>query len=232
LAHKKLSPTGTKMGDSNTEDVQEVYHSDGDNDSADSSFRDDDDDTNEVPLNSRPAYYDNTETHSAWRSNVPYRPASYETDSEEEEEEDEYPTRVRFIQQGKAAYYHDDEEEEEDEEEDEIDDEGGELTPDKERKIMRKLELNQPALKKGDLWYIVEIGWYQCWKQYTKVNDPTIAARPGPIDNNSLLQPGTQMIKLNITENISYVIISQEQWNKLYSWYIARIFKSIFSTST
>ena len=119
-----------------------------------------------------------------------------------------------------------DEEEEDDEEEEEEDEEmNGDIpSPARQKKIMRLLESDQPKLVEGDLWYLIDIGWYRRWKQYVKFDYSSSGGtvmEPGPISNEGLLdQSGENKVLRNLIEHQHYAIISTKEWEHLHSWFV------------
>lgn len=143
--------------------------------------------------------FDNSDSETAITSN---RAAM------EDEEEDTY----------------DEEEEDEGEEEDEEDEsmEGDCPSAQRQKKIMKLLEDHQPKMMEGDLWYLIDIGWYRRWKQYVKYDYTSSGGtvpRPGPITNEGLLDPsGEDKVLRNLIEHQHYALISKKEWEHLHSW--------------
>ncbi|KAM6062118.1 ubiquitin carboxyl-terminal hydrolase 4 isoform 2-T2 [Chlamydotis macqueenii] len=82
------------------------------------------------------------------------------------------------------------------------------------------------ALRPGESWYLVDSRWFKQWKKYVGfdswdvfgVGDPGLF--PGPIDNSGLFgDPETQSLKENLIDELDYVLVPTEGWNKLVAWY-------------
>ena len=82
--------------------------------------------------------------------------------------------------------------------------------------------LSKP-LHSGQKWYLVHIRWFKQWKRYVgydnwdKSNAGEEVARPGPIDNTSLLDHGK--LRRHQVDEIDYKLVPEEAWKKLASWY-------------
>ncbi|XP_051667264.1 ubiquitin carboxyl-terminal hydrolase 4 isoform X2 [Manacus candei] len=92
------------------------------------------------------------------------------------------------------------------------------------------------ALRPGESWYLVESRWFKQWKKYVGFDnwemfgagDPSLfpgpvdnaGLFPGPIDNSGLFDdPETQSLKEHLIDELDYVLVPTEAWNKLVSWY-------------
>ncbi|XP_055660405.1 ubiquitin carboxyl-terminal hydrolase 4 isoform X7 [Falco peregrinus] len=82
------------------------------------------------------------------------------------------------------------------------------------------------ALRPGESWYLVDSRWFKQWKKYVGfdswdmfgVGDPGFF--PGPIDNSGLFSdPETQSLKEHLIDELDYVLVPTEAWNKLVAWY-------------
>ncbi|NXE27347.1 UBP4 hydrolase, partial [Ardeotis kori] len=82
------------------------------------------------------------------------------------------------------------------------------------------------ALRPGDSWYLVDSRWFKQWKKYVGfdswdmfgVGDPGLF--PGPIDNSGLFDdPETQSLKEHLIDELDYVLVPTEGWDKLVAWY-------------
>ncbi|XP_037241476.1 ubiquitin carboxyl-terminal hydrolase 4-like isoform X5 [Falco rusticolus] len=82
------------------------------------------------------------------------------------------------------------------------------------------------ALRPGESWYLVDSRWFRRWKKYvgfdswdmSGVGDPRFF--PGPIDNSGLFSdPETQSLKEHLIDELDYVLVPTEAWNKLVAWY-------------
>ncbi|XP_070611715.1 ubiquitin carboxyl-terminal hydrolase 15 isoform X15 [Erythrolamprus reginae] len=86
--------------------------------------------------------------------------------------------------------------------------------------------LLKTALRKGDTWYLVDSRWFKQWKKYVgfdswdkyQMGDQNVY--PGPIDNSGLLKDGDcQSLKEHLIDELDYILLPTEGWNKLVSWY-------------
>ncbi|KAM6387377.1 ubiquitin carboxyl-terminal hydrolase 4 isoform 2-T2 [Pluvialis apricaria] len=82
------------------------------------------------------------------------------------------------------------------------------------------------ALRPGESWYLVDSRWFKQWKKYVGFDswdmfgagDPSLF--PGPIDNSGLFSdPETQSLKEHLIDELDYVLVPTEAWNKLVTWY-------------
>ncbi|XP_069721653.1 ubiquitin carboxyl-terminal hydrolase 4 isoform X2 [Phaenicophaeus curvirostris] len=82
------------------------------------------------------------------------------------------------------------------------------------------------ALRPGDAWYLVDSRWFKQWKKYVGFDswdmfgagDPSLY--PGPIDNTGLFDDSeTQSLKEHLIDELDYVLVPTEAWNKLVAWY-------------
>ncbi|XP_033296419.1 ubiquitin carboxyl-terminal hydrolase 15 isoform X8 [Orcinus orca] len=86
--------------------------------------------------------------------------------------------------------------------------------------------LLKTPLRKGDTWYLVDSRWFKQWKKYVgfdswdkyQMGDQNVY--PGPIDNSGLLKDGdAQSLKEHLIDELDYILLPTEGWNKLVSWY-------------
>ncbi|XP_029471621.1 ubiquitin carboxyl-terminal hydrolase 15 isoform X2 [Rhinatrema bivittatum] len=86
--------------------------------------------------------------------------------------------------------------------------------------------LLKTTLRKGDTWYLVDSRWFKQWKKYVgfdswdkyQMGDQNVY--PGPIDNTGLLKDGDSMsLKEHLIDELDYILLPTEGWNKLVSWY-------------
>ncbi|KAJ0023791.1 hypothetical protein NQD34_003690 [Periophthalmus magnuspinnatus] len=86
--------------------------------------------------------------------------------------------------------------------------------------------LLKTTLRKGDEWYLIDSRWFKQWKKYVgfdswdmyNVGEPSLY--PGPIDNSGLFSDqDTQALKEHLIDELDYVLVPTEAWNKLVSWY-------------
>lgn len=90
-------------------------------------------------------------------------------------------------------------------------------------------------LTEGEVWAVIDAKWWRMWCAYTgfSVNDDSVEAlaqrlesvslngdKPGPINNSRLHEPGRDYELLrSITEGEDYVIVPEEAWDLLHTWY-------------
>uniref|UniRef100_A0A3Q2FBX6 Ubiquitin carboxyl-terminal hydrolase n=1 Tax=Cyprinodon variegatus TaxID=28743 RepID=A0A3Q2FBX6_CYPVA len=86
--------------------------------------------------------------------------------------------------------------------------------------------LLKTTLKKGDDWYLIDSRWFKQWKKYVgfdswdMYNVGERSLYPGPIDNSGLFSDQeTQALKEHLIDELDYVLVPTEAWNKLVSWY-------------
>uniref|UniRef100_A0A669BTR4 Ubiquitin carboxyl-terminal hydrolase n=1 Tax=Oreochromis niloticus TaxID=8128 RepID=A0A669BTR4_ORENI len=86
--------------------------------------------------------------------------------------------------------------------------------------------LLKTSLKKGDEWYLIDSRWFKQWKKYVgfdswdMYNVGERSLYPGPIDNSGLFSDQeTQALKEHLIDELDYVLVPTEAWNKLVSWY-------------
>nr|XP_021498541.1 ubiquitin carboxyl-terminal hydrolase 15-like isoform X2 [Meriones unguiculatus] len=86
--------------------------------------------------------------------------------------------------------------------------------------------LLKTSLRKGDTWYLVDSRWFKQWKKYVgfdswdkyQMGDQNVY--PGPIDNSGLLKDGdARSLKEHLIDELDYILLPTEGWNKLVSWY-------------
>nr|XP_060621716.1 ubiquitin carboxyl-terminal hydrolase 4 [Anolis sagrei ordinatus] len=78
----------------------------------------------------------------------------------------------------------------------------------------------------GESWYLIDSRWFKQWKKYVgfdswdlyNVGEPNLY--PGPIDNSGLFADSeTQTLKEHLIDELDYVLVPTEAWNKLVNWY-------------
>uniref|UniRef100_A0A669C0P0 Ubiquitin carboxyl-terminal hydrolase n=1 Tax=Oreochromis niloticus TaxID=8128 RepID=A0A669C0P0_ORENI len=85
-------------------------------------------------------------------------------------------------------------------------------------------------LTKGDsldeIKYLIDSRWFKQWKKYVgfdswdMYNVGERSLYPGPIDNSGLFSDQeTQALKEHLIDELDYVLVPTEAWNKLVSWY-------------
>ncbi|XP_077121486.1 ubiquitin carboxyl-terminal hydrolase 15 isoform X2 [Ranitomeya variabilis] len=90
--------------------------------------------------------------------------------------------------------------------------------------------LLKTPLRRGDTWYLIDSRWFKQWKKYVgfdswdkyQMGDQNVY--PGPIDNAGLLKVSftdtdTQSLKEHLIDELDYILLPTEGWNKLVSWY-------------
>uniref|UniRef100_A0A6Q2ZMB4 Ubiquitin carboxyl-terminal hydrolase n=1 Tax=Esox lucius TaxID=8010 RepID=A0A6Q2ZMB4_ESOLU len=103
--------------------------------------------------------------------------------------------------------------------------EGGAADLDTQRAEVAALLKTQ--LRKGDTWYLVDSHWFKQWKKYVgfdswdkyQMGDQNVY--PGPVDNSGLLTSDGDVlaIKEHLIDELDYILLPTEGWNKLVSWY-------------
>ncbi|XP_042307624.1 ubiquitin carboxyl-terminal hydrolase 11 [Sceloporus undulatus] len=82
-----------------------------------------------------------------------------------------------------------------------------------------ELGLERP-LKAGEKWYLLENHWYKQWKAYVESGDQNSSSFPGRINNAELFEDlESYRLKDRLVEHEEYVLVPEEVWNKLVSWY-------------
>ncbi|KAM8866954.1 ubiquitin carboxyl-terminal hydrolase 4 isoform 1-T1 [Synchiropus picturatus] len=86
--------------------------------------------------------------------------------------------------------------------------------------------LLKTALKNGDEWYLIDSRWFKQWKKYVGFDSWDMymvgeqSLYPGPIDNSGLFSDQeTQTLKEHLIDELDYVLVPTDAWNKLVSWY-------------
>ncbi|XP_041110339.1 ubiquitin carboxyl-terminal hydrolase 15-like isoform X2 [Polyodon spathula] len=86
--------------------------------------------------------------------------------------------------------------------------------------------LLKTQLRKGETWYLADSRWFKQWKKYVgfdnwdkyQMGDQNVY--PGPIDNSGLLKDGDSLsLKEHLIDELDYILVPTEGWNKLVSWY-------------
>ncbi|KDP20649.1 hypothetical protein JCGZ_03783 [Jatropha curcas] len=119
----------------------------------------------------------------------------------------------------------------------------GELTPEEERVLIRDIAISAEAnSKEGDSFYLITQRWWQHWIEYVNQDQSNItndgssllehcdldssSKRPASIDNSDLIYDSKSEdshvgieIHGSLLEGRDYVLLPQEVWNQLYSWY-------------
>uniref|UniRef100_A0A8C5H0Q9 Ubiquitin carboxyl-terminal hydrolase n=1 Tax=Gouania willdenowi TaxID=441366 RepID=A0A8C5H0Q9_GOUWI len=90
--------------------------------------------------------------------------------------------------------------------------------------------VNTSLLTKGDsldeIRYLIDSRWFKQWKKYVgfdswdMYNVGERSLFPGPIDNSGLFSDQeTQVLKGHLIDELDYVLVPTEAWNKLVDWY-------------
>ncbi|KAJ3602807.1 hypothetical protein NHX12_030555 [Muraenolepis orangiensis] len=86
--------------------------------------------------------------------------------------------------------------------------------------------LIKTTLRKGDEWFLIDSRWFKQWKKYVgfdswdMYNVGEHSLFPGPIENSGLFSDQeTQVLKEHLIDELDYVLVPTEAWNKLVSWY-------------
>ncbi|XP_038628171.1 ubiquitin carboxyl-terminal hydrolase 4 isoform X1 [Tachyglossus aculeatus] len=86
--------------------------------------------------------------------------------------------------------------------------------------------LLRTPLQRGAQWYLIDSRWFKQWKKYVgydswdmyNVGEQNLY--PGPIDNSGLFSdPENQILKDHLIDELDYVLVPAEAWNKLVNWY-------------
>uniref|UniRef100_A0A8B9L9H0 Ubiquitin carboxyl-terminal hydrolase 4 n=1 Tax=Astyanax mexicanus TaxID=7994 RepID=A0A8B9L9H0_ASTMX len=85
---------------------------------------------------------------------------------------------------------------------------------------------NSGALVKWNPLFLIDSRWFKQWKKYVgfdswdMYNVGEHNLYPGPIDNSGLFSDQeTQALKDHLIDELDYVLVPTEAWNKLVSWY-------------
>eukprot|EP01113_Clastostelium_recurvatum_P027005 TRINITY_DN3249_c0_g1_i3.p1 TRINITY_DN3249_c0_g1~~TRINITY_DN3249_c0_g1_i3.p1 ORF type:complete len:929 (-),score=274.41 TRINITY_DN3249_c0_g1_i3:1131-3872(-) len=100
------------------------------------------------------------------------------------------------------------------------------ITPKQEKEILKKIDNENKPLEEGDTWYILSLRWWKQWKRHVFYDDyfepnesDYTSPRPGPIDNEELVEGEENILRRNMQENIDFVVFPVEMWRKLHGWY-------------
>ncbi|XP_012412045.1 ubiquitin carboxyl-terminal hydrolase 4 isoform X2 [Trichechus manatus latirostris] len=98
--------------------------------------------------------------------------------------------------------------------------------PDAETQKSELGALLRTTLQRGAQWYLIDSRWFKQWKKYVgfdswdmyNVGEHNLF--PGPIDNSGLFSdPESQTLKEHLIDELDYVLVPAEAWNKLLNWY-------------
>uniref|UniRef100_A0A8C7TZ91 Ubiquitin carboxyl-terminal hydrolase 4 n=1 Tax=Oncorhynchus mykiss TaxID=8022 RepID=A0A8C7TZ91_ONCMY len=86
--------------------------------------------------------------------------------------------------------------------------------------------LLKTTLRKSDEWFLIDSRWFKQWKKYVgfdswdMYNVGEHSLYPGPVDNSGLFSDHeTQILKEHLIDELDYVLVPTEAWNKFVSWY-------------
>ena len=90
------------------------------------------------------------------------------------------------------------------------------------KQIMKALEEQQPPLREGDTWYLIDVGWYRRWKQFVQYDyaSNTEVCRPEAIDNSGIIDTATGRVPNHLIEHSHFAILSKDEWDTLHSWFV------------
>jgi len=93
----------------------------------------------------------------------------------------------------------------------------------KERDIIYEIlfKTNREGPVAGRTYYILSSPWWKAWKKYVGYNHRSTVGhyeRPGPIDNNNLLDDEGEVWR-NKHEEMDYVFVPHDMWDYLLEWY-------------
>ncbi|KAL2803832.1 ubiquitin carboxyl-terminal hydrolase 4 isoform a, partial [Daubentonia madagascariensis] len=98
--------------------------------------------------------------------------------------------------------------------------------PDAETQKSEVGALMRTTLQRGAQWYLIDSRWFKQWKKYVgfdswdMYNVGEHHLFPGPIDNSGLFSdPDSQTLKEHLIDELDYVLVPTEAWNKLLNWY-------------
>ncbi|CAI5795869.1 ubiquitin carboxyl-terminal hydrolase 11 [Podarcis lilfordi] len=75
-------------------------------------------------------------------------------------------------------------------------------------------------LRAGEKWYLLENHWYKQWRAYVESGDQNSISFPGRINNAELFEDTeSYRLKDRLVEHEEYVLVPEEVWNKLVTWY-------------
>ncbi|XP_059520726.1 ubiquitin carboxyl-terminal hydrolase 4 isoform X2 [Myotis daubentonii] len=98
--------------------------------------------------------------------------------------------------------------------------------PDAETQKSELGALLRTTLQRGAQWYLIDSRWFKQWKKYVGFDSWDVYnvgehnMFPGPIDNSGLFSdPESQTLKEHLIDELDYVLVPTEAWNKLINWY-------------
>jgi len=106
---------------------------------------------------------------------------------------------------------------------------GSDLPPPEDQKMMVKVAMKTDDLVLGETRYIIPARWFTSWKGYAHFDDLKIYSRratspPPSIPNLSLCQQTTSSndtpsLKVGLLDVFDYVTVNEEVWGLLEGWY-------------
>ncbi|XP_004303326.1 PREDICTED: ubiquitin carboxyl-terminal hydrolase 5 isoform X2 [Fragaria vesca subsp. vesca] len=100
------------------------------------------------------------------------------------------------------------------------------LSPEEERILIKDIALAaEVKSKEGDTFFLITQRWWQHWIDYVNQEHPDVSEhRPAGIDNSDLIYDAaaaedTVDIHDTLLEGRDYVLLPQQVWNQLHSWY-------------
>jgi hypothetical protein len=99
------------------------------------------------------------------------------------------------------------------------------------RAIIKDLYKKHGKLAANETWYLISYKWYKLWKEHVGFdNEDDKTATPSqtqvePIDNTDLVNAGASSndgrprLKSGLAEDSDYVLVPEQVWNMLHSWY-------------
>lgn len=92
-------------------------------------------------------------------------------------------------------------------------------TPEVQKREFQDANQGTNNMQCGETWYLLESDWYHRFQQFIGLEDPDgMVCHPGPIDNSALLDNQGDL-KKGLLEHDDYVLITENVWKKLHSWY-------------
>ncbi|CAH2292011.1 E3 ubiquitin- ligase TRIM39-like [Pelobates cultripes] len=96
--------------------------------------------------------------------------------------------------------------------------------PDRETQKAELREMLKAPQKKGDELYVIDSRWFKQWKKYVGYDSWDMynvgECNPGPVNNSGLFSDAdTLALKEHLIDELDYVLVPNEAWLKLMSWY-------------
>jgi hypothetical protein len=94
-------------------------------------------------------------------------------------------------------------------------------TAQEQRRVL--LEAESAPLVLGTNMFLLSTLWWQRWKRFCEGDDSQ--GPPGPVDNSNLFQDeASGVLKVALVDNQDYILVPEDIWDRLTSWYIASDF--------